>query len=175
MGPYHCDAPNLEQDLVPTSSSTTKQYFATVLSCGRSIVASLGDGCGHGQFGCLEGVVCFGLGALAILPSIWLENGVLDAIWFDLTDPWQLFLYAFLGIALIEEAFKAILFFGYPYWQKFFNDAELGKLQANRRLQELTSRVHNQVARMKVPSPILEKIALLVLENSKRIQAMNLS
>jgi serine/threonine-protein kinase HipA len=60
-------------------------------------------------------------------------------------------------------------------WQKFFDDAELGKLQANRRLQELTSRVHNQVARMKVPSPILEKIALLVLENSKRIQAMNLS
>ena len=67
-------------------------------------------------------LVCFGLGALAILPAIWLENGVLDARWFDLTDTWQLFLYAFLGIALIEEAFKAIVFFGYPYWQKFFNE-----------------------------------------------------
>lgn len=67
-------------------------------------------------------LICFALGALAIVPSIWMENGVLDARWFDLTSNWQLLLYAFVGIALIEEAFKAIVFFAYPYWQRFFNE-----------------------------------------------------
>ncbi len=67
-------------------------------------------------------LICFALGALAIAPSIWLENGVHDARWFDLTNNWQLLLYAFIGIALIEEFFKAICFFAYPYWQKFFNE-----------------------------------------------------
>lgn len=67
-------------------------------------------------------LVCFALGALAIVPSIWLENGVLDARWFDLTNNWQLLLYSFVGIALIEESFKAAGFFAYPYRQKFFNE-----------------------------------------------------
>lgn len=67
-------------------------------------------------------LICFALGALAIGPAIWLENGIFDARWFDLSNNWQLLLYAFLGIALIEEAFKAIVFFAYPYWQRFFNE-----------------------------------------------------
>ncbi len=67
-------------------------------------------------------LISFGLGALAIVPSIWLENGVLDARWFNLNEPWQLLLYAFIGIALIEESLKALFFFAYPYWQIFFNE-----------------------------------------------------
>ncbi len=67
-------------------------------------------------------LICFALGALAIIPSIYLENGVLEARWFDLTDNWHLLLYSFVGIALIEESFKALAFFAYPYGQRFFNE-----------------------------------------------------
>ena len=60
-------------------------------------------------------------------------------------------------------------------WLKFFEDAELGKPQAKRRLRDLTSQVQKEVAKLKVQDSVLEKISLLILDNCKRIQAVSLS
>lgn len=67
-------------------------------------------------------MISFGLGMLITGPVIWIENGIADMPWFDLRSTGQLFVYAFVGIALVEEVFKGLALFAYPYWQRFFNE-----------------------------------------------------
>lgn len=59
-------------------------------------------------------------------------------------------------------------------WQKFFEDAELGKTQASRRLRGLVTRVQNGVAEMDSQIPKTEKIAALVIGNCQRLLGMDL-
>ena len=67
-------------------------------------------------------LISFALGVAVITPAIWIQNRIADAHWFDLRSPAQLLAFAFIGIALVEELCKAVLFFIYPYRQRFFNE-----------------------------------------------------
>lgn len=59
-------------------------------------------------------------------------------------------------------------------WQRFFEDAELGRLQAKRRLQDLTSRVQQEAEKMTAQSSILDKMSSLIMGHCQRLLEMDL-
>jgi len=67
-------------------------------------------------------LIAFALGAFITLPTIYIEEAIANAGWFDLTSAGQLFLYAFIGVALVEELMKGLVFFIYPYRSKHLDE-----------------------------------------------------
>ncbi len=60
-------------------------------------------------------MIAFALGALITIPTIFIEEAIASADWFDMTSLGQVFLYAFVGVALVEELLKGLAFFVYPF------------------------------------------------------------
>jgi len=67
-------------------------------------------------------LIAFALGALITLPTIYIEEAIANAGWFDMSVLSQVFLYAFIGVALIEELIKGLAFFIYPYQSKYLDE-----------------------------------------------------
>jgi len=66
--------------------------------------------------------ICFILGILATFPALWAQE-YLDSLGFDeIGSLLQTFVYALVGVALVEELAKFICLTAYPYHQSFFNE-----------------------------------------------------
>lgn len=67
-------------------------------------------------------VICFLLGILATFPALWAQE-YLDSIGFDeIGSLLRTFIYALVGVALVEEVGKFICLTAYPYHRPFFNE-----------------------------------------------------
>lgn len=64
----------------------------------------------------------FVAGMLLSLPALWAEKQFVALGWDDPTSIWRTFCLAFIGVALVEEGFKALGLYLYPYSQPFFNE-----------------------------------------------------
>ena len=66
--------------------------------------------------------ICFVLGILVTFPALWAQE-YLDSIGFDeYGSLLQTFVYALIGVALVEESGKFICLILYPYHRPFFNE-----------------------------------------------------
>jgi len=66
--------------------------------------------------------ICFLLGILVTFPALWAQE-YLDSIGFDeIGSLLQTFVYALIGVALVEEVGKFICLTAYPYHRPFFNE-----------------------------------------------------
>ena len=66
--------------------------------------------------------ICFLLGILVTFPALWMQE-YLDSLGFDeYGSLLQTFVYALLGVALVEEIGKFICLTLYPYHRPFFNE-----------------------------------------------------
>ena len=66
--------------------------------------------------------ICFFLGIVIVFPAIKLEEFVLNSGLDDYETLFDVFLYAIIGVALIEEGVKYLVLRAYPYQMKFFNE-----------------------------------------------------
>lgn len=67
-------------------------------------------------------LIAFALGALITIPTIYIEEAIVNAGWFDMASIGQVFLYAFVGVALVEELLKGLVFFIYPFRSKYLDE-----------------------------------------------------
>ncbi len=66
--------------------------------------------------------ICFLLGILATFPALWAQE-YLDSLGFDeVGSLLRTFVYALVGVALVEEIGKFICLVAYPYHRPFFNE-----------------------------------------------------
>lgn len=66
--------------------------------------------------------ICFLLGILATFPALWAQE-YLDSLGFDeVGSLLRTFVYALVGVALVEEVGKFICLVAYPYHRPFFNE-----------------------------------------------------
>lgn len=66
--------------------------------------------------------ICFLLGILATFPALWAQE-YLDSLGFDeVGNLLQTFVYALVGVALVEELSKFFFLVVYPYQRSFFNE-----------------------------------------------------
>ncbi|MGK0364109.1 MAG: RsiW-degrading membrane proteinase PrsW (M82 family) [Saprospiraceae bacterium] len=67
-------------------------------------------------------VICFLLGILVTFPALWAQE-YLDSLGFDeVGSLLRTFVYALVGVALVEELGKFICLTAYPYHRPFFNE-----------------------------------------------------
>ncbi|MEO1713290.1 MAG: PrsW family glutamic-type intramembrane protease, partial [Bacteroidota bacterium] len=67
-------------------------------------------------------LIAFGIGMLITVPAMWLETWLAN---FGFDDPahfGKILFFAFIGVALVEEALKAIGVLIFPFFQPFFNE-----------------------------------------------------
>ena len=67
-------------------------------------------------------LICFVLGMVSTIPAIALEQYAQSLGLNEDGSMWEVFVFAMLGVALIEEACKYVFLFVYPYRRSFFNE-----------------------------------------------------
>lgn len=67
-------------------------------------------------------ILSFVAGMLLSFPALYVEKYIVELGWDEPSSVWRTIAFAFLGIALVEEGFKALGLLVYPYQQRFFNE-----------------------------------------------------
>ena len=67
-------------------------------------------------------LLAFGIGMLITVPAMWLETWLAELGFDDPEHFGKILFFAFIGVALVEEALKAIGILVFPFFQPFFNE-----------------------------------------------------
>lgn len=67
-------------------------------------------------------LIAFAIGMAITAPAMWIETSLANMGFDNASNFWAILFFAFIGVAMVEEALKAIGLLAYPFFRGFFNE-----------------------------------------------------